>query len=107
MFKTLAIAATSIALTAGAASANNTFGILSGAELGDSYYDINVARTLGEGSVQIVSRAGDLLGMTDLNAGTNTDVRVFLDTPTTAHDIFARLLVDGEIVSEKRINVRR
>ena len=107
MFKTIAIAAASIALTAGAASANNTFGLLVGAEQGDSYYDVNVARTLSEGSVQIETLSGEILGMTDLNAGTNTNVRVSFDQPAPAQDIFAKLVVDGEVVSEKRINVRR
>lgn len=107
MFKTIAIAATTIALTAGAAAANNTFGVLNGAEQGDSYYDINVVRTLDEGSVQIVTLSGDVLGMTNVEQGTNTSVRVPLAGQAPAEDLFARLFVDGEFVSEKRIDVRR
>jgi hypothetical protein len=53
MFKTLAIVAASIALTAGAASASNTFGLLTSVEQGDNYYDISTISTLGEGFVQI------------------------------------------------------
>ena len=107
MFKNIAIAAAAVALTAGAASANNTFGILSGAEQGDSYYDVTVARTLGEGSVQIETITGDVLGMASLNAGTNTDVRVDFDTPANGQDLVAKLIVDGVVVDENRVEVRR
>ncbi|MEL6915708.1 MAG: hypothetical protein AAFP13_14520 [Pseudomonadota bacterium] len=107
MFKNFAIAATAIALSAGAASANNTFGILGGAEQGDSFYDVNVARTLGAGEVQISTLSGDVLGTAMLNAGTNTDVRVPFAAPISGQDLVASLVVDGDIVNEKRIEVRR
>ena len=107
MFKSFAIAAASIALTAGAASANNTFGILNGAEQGDSYYDVNVARTLGAGSVQIETFNGDVLGVTDLAAGTHTDLRVDFGAPAPATDLVAKLIVDGVVVDESKIDVRR
>ena len=105
MFKTFAIAATAIALTTGAASANNTFGILGGVEQGDSYYDVNVARTLGEGSIQIETASGDVLGSTDVHEGTNTNVRVSFDTPATSQDLVAKLVVDGVVVDQNRIRV--
>lgn len=107
MFKTLAIAAASIALTAGAASANNTFGILGGLEQGDSYYDVDLARTTSDGFIQIETFSGDVLGVAGLNAGTHTDVRVDLDGPAPAADLVAKLIVNGEVVDENRINVRR
>jgi len=107
MFKKFAIAATAIALTAGAASANNTFGLLGGAEQGDSFFDVPVARTLGEGSVQIETIKGDVLGIASLNAGTNTNVRVDFDKPASAQDLVAKLIVDGEVVDENRIFVKR
>ncbi|MEM6275671.1 MAG: hypothetical protein AAF714_01885 [Pseudomonadota bacterium] len=107
MFKHIAIAAAAVALTAGAASANNTFGILSGAEQGDSFYDVGLARTTSEGSVQIETLSGDVLGMAALNAGTNTDVRVDLGLPASGQDLVAKLIVDGVVVDEKMIDVRR
>ncbi len=107
MFKTFAIAAAAIALTAGAASANNNFGLLASAEQGDSYYDIRTVSTLGEGFVQIETFAGDVLGMTDVNAGANTDVRVQLDGNLAPHNLVAKLIVGGEVVDESRILVRR
>ncbi|MEO1796574.1 MAG: hypothetical protein AAFR53_06120 [Pseudomonadota bacterium] len=107
MFKKLAIAAAAIALTAGAASANNAFGILSGAEQGDSFYDVNVASTTTGGSVQIETLSGDVLGMAALNAGANTNVRVDFDTPASGQDLVAKLIVDGSVVDTNRIEVRR
>ncbi|MEM1100712.1 MAG: hypothetical protein AAGH73_04180 [Pseudomonadota bacterium] len=106
MFKKLAIAAAIVA-TAGAASANNSFGIVGGAEFGDSFYDVPLARTLGEGSVVIENFAGDVLGQTALNSGTNTDVRVPLSTRVGAGDLTAKLIVDGVVVDEAMIEVRR
>lgn len=107
MFKTIAIAAASIALTAGAASANNTFGILGGAEQGDSFYDVNLARTLGAGSVQIETFDGDVLGVTDIAAGTHTDFRVDFGMPVAGTDLVAKLIVNGEVVDQSKIDVRR
>ncbi|MEM1232780.1 MAG: hypothetical protein AAGH70_01510 [Pseudomonadota bacterium] len=107
MFKQFAIAAAAVALTAGAASANNTFGILSGAEQGDSYYDVDLARTTNDGSIQIETLTGDVVGMAALNAGTNTDVRVDFGLPVAGSDLVAKLIVDGVVVDESRIDVRR
>ncbi|MEL6549091.1 MAG: hypothetical protein AAFQ54_02490 [Pseudomonadota bacterium] len=107
MFKKFAIAATAIALSAGAASANNTFGILGGAEQGDTFYDVNVARTLGAGEVQISTLSGDVLGTAMLNAGTNTDVRVPFATPASGQDLVASLIVNGNVVDQEEIDVRR
>ncbi len=107
MFKTLAIVAASIALTAGAASAGNTFGLLTSVEQGDNYYDISTISTLGEGFVQIETFAGDILGSTDLNVGANTNTRVQLDNSVSTQNLVAKLIVDGEVVDENRIRVRR
>ncbi|MEM1372886.1 MAG: hypothetical protein AAGF78_00750 [Pseudomonadota bacterium] len=107
MFKNFAIAATAIALTAGAASANNSFGILGGIESGDTYYDVTVARTNAGGTVQIESFAGDVLGMASLNEGTNTDVRIDFDTPAAKQPLVAKLIVNGVVVDEDRIVVKR
>ncbi|MEM1409945.1 MAG: hypothetical protein AAGG79_04275 [Pseudomonadota bacterium] len=103
MFKQLAIAATAVALTAGAASANNTFGLLGSIESGDNYYDVPVARTLGEGSIQIETLSGDVLGVASVFEGTNTNVRVGLDTHVSGADLVAKLIVDGTVVDENRI----
>jgi len=107
MYKSFAIAAAALALTAGAASANNTFGILGGAEQGDSFYDVNVARTLGAGSVQIETFEGDVLGVTDIAAGTHTNLRVGFGAPVGATDLVAKLIVNGEVVDQSKIDVRR
>ncbi|MEL6912971.1 MAG: hypothetical protein AAFP13_00580 [Pseudomonadota bacterium] len=106
MFKKLAIAAALVA-TAGAASANNSFGIVGGAEFGDTFYDVPLARTLGEGSVVIENLSGDVLGQAELNAGTNTDVRVPFQGRVGASDLTAKLIVDGIVVDEAMIEVRR
>ncbi|MEM1232778.1 MAG: hypothetical protein AAGH70_01500 [Pseudomonadota bacterium] len=107
MFKNFAIAAAAIALTAGAASANNSFGILGGVESGDTYFDVSVARTEGAGSIQIETFAGDVLGMAALNEGTSTDVRVDFDTPAAKEPLVAKLIVNGVVVDQDRIVVKR
>lgn len=107
MFKSIAIAAATVALTAGAASANNTFGILGGAEQGDSFYDVDLARTLGAGSVQIETFDGDVLGVANIAAGTHTDLRVGFDMPVAGTDLVAKLIVNGEVVDQSKIDVRR
>ena len=107
MFKKFAIAATAIALSASAASAANNFGILSGAEQGDSFYDVSVARTSDAGSVQIETFAGDVLGVAALDAGTNTDVRVPFNAPADGKDLGAKRIVNGSVVDTKEIQVRR
>ncbi|MEM6275669.1 MAG: hypothetical protein AAF714_01875 [Pseudomonadota bacterium] len=107
MFKNLAIAAAAIALTAGAASANNSFGILGGIESGDTYFDVSVARTDAAGTVQIETFSGDVLGMAALNEGTNTDVRVDFGAPAAQEPLVAKLIVDGVVVDEDRIVVKR
>uniref|UniRef100_UPI0011BF2BB8 hypothetical protein n=1 Tax=Shimia ponticola TaxID=2582893 RepID=UPI0011BF2BB8 len=68
MFKHFAIAATAIALTAGAASANNSLGILEDIDDRASFVNIDQVRTTGEGFVQIESLSGDVLGMASVNA---------------------------------------
>ncbi|MEL6912972.1 MAG: hypothetical protein AAFP13_00585 [Pseudomonadota bacterium] len=107
MFKKFAIAA-ALAATAGAASANNNFGILDNAASGDSYYDVRVVSTLGEGTVQIETFAGDVLGMASVNAGANTNVRVdFGADRVSTGDLVAKLIVNGEVVDEESIDVLR
>lgn len=107
MFKKFAIAAAAIALTAGAASANNTFGLLNGFDQDASYYDVNLARTLGEGSVQIENLSGDVIGTASLNEGTNTDVRVNFKGNRAQGDVVAKLIVDGVVVDEELVQVSR
>jgi len=108
MFKKLAIAAAAIALTAGAASANNAFGILSGAEQGDAFYDVKSVNAGSAGTIQIESLSGDVLGQAFVNAGANTSVRVdFGADRVGAGDLVAKLIVDGQVVDTNRIEVRR
>ena len=105
MFKTFAIAATAIALTAGAASANNSLGILGDIDDRASFVNIDQVRTTGEGFVQIETLRGDVLGMASVNAGANTDVRINLGLGAT-NDVVAKLVVDGAVVDQGVIDVR-
>ena len=70
-------------------------------------HDISTISTLGEGFVQIETFAGDILGSTDLNVGANTNTRVQLDNSVSTQNLVAKLIVDGEVVDEDRILVRR
>lgn len=107
MFKKLAIAAAAIALTAGAASAN-TFGLLSGAEQGDAFYDVKSVNAGSAGTIQIESLSGDVLGQAFVNAGANTSVRVdFGADRVGAGDLVAKLIVNGQVVDMEGIEVRR
>ncbi|MEM1238019.1 MAG: hypothetical protein AAGI10_13700 [Pseudomonadota bacterium] len=106
MFNKIAIAATVVALSAGAAAAKDQFGILGGAEMGDLFYDVNIATVSGAGSVQIETMKGVVLGMAALEEGANTNVRVPLMFPANNEDLLAKLVVDGEIVDIEMIQVR-
>jgi hypothetical protein len=57
--------------------------------------------------VQIETFAGDILGSTDLNVGANTNTRVQLDNSVSTQNLVAKLIVDGKVVDENRILVRR
>ena len=105
MFKTFAIAATAIALTASAAAANNSLGILGDIDEQDSYINIDNVRSTGAGFVQIESLRGDVLGVASVNAGANTDVRINLGLGAT-QDVVAKLVVDGAVVDQGVIDVR-
>ena len=106
MFKKFAIAATAIALTATAASANSYFGILDGADEGDHTYSVDVVRAADAGFVQIESLQGDVLGMASVNAGANANVLIPLSGTGLNQDVVAKLIVNGEVADSQRINVR-
>ncbi|WP_147126811.1 hypothetical protein [Shimia ponticola] len=105
MFKKFAIAATAIALTATAASATNSLGILEDADDRASYINIDNVRALDAGFVQIETLKGDVLGMASVNAGANTDVRINLGLGAT-NDVVAKLVVGGEVVDQGIIDIR-
>ncbi|MEM1374054.1 MAG: hypothetical protein AAGF78_06695 [Pseudomonadota bacterium] len=95
-----------LTLGAGAAAANNTFGILFEAEEGAGYYDIRLVRTLAPGIVELRDGRGHVLGREAVRAGTTTTMRIDLGTrrmPRTG--AYAVLIVDGAVVDRDRIRV--
>ena len=105
--KKLAIAAALVALSTGAATAKDQFGILSGAMQGDTFYDVKVASISGPGSIQVETFNGIVLGMMDLKQGPNTNVRVKLSSPASGQDLIAKLIVNGSVVDAEMIEVQR
>ncbi|MEM6596258.1 MAG: hypothetical protein AAF672_15835 [Pseudomonadota bacterium] len=88
------------------ASANNTFGGLKAVREGASFYDVRVVRTLSDAVVQIQTWDGQVLGSRDVEAGTQTNLRVRIGPKRIPPaDVFAVLLIDGEIADRDRIRV--
>ncbi|MEM9349333.1 MAG: hypothetical protein AAGA47_03660 [Pseudomonadota bacterium] len=95
-----------LSLTAAAANANNSFGVLKAVREGSSFYDVRLVRTLTNAVVQIQTWDGEVLGSREVEAGTRTNLRVRIGPkriPPT--DVFAVLLIDGEIADRDRIRV--
>ncbi|MEL6608181.1 MAG: hypothetical protein AAFO58_12805 [Pseudomonadota bacterium] len=106
MFKKFAIAATAIALTATAASANSFFGQQDGFDEGASVVELDLIRADSAGFVSIETLQGEVLGMASVNAGANADVRVPLMGTGLDNDVVAKLVIDGQVADTKRIEVR-
>lgn len=106
MFKKFAIAATAIALTAGAASADSFFGHQDGFDEGDHTVELNLVRSADAGTVVLESLRGDVLGSTSVNAGANADVLVNIGGTGVMDDVVAKLIVNGEVADEIRIQAR-
>ena len=105
MSKTL-IAALSLALTAGAASAN-TFGFQESVEDRNSI-ELELVTAAGDGVVEIYNlkagQQGELLGFAPVNAGANDDVRVNIGNGFQT-DVLAVLKVGGQIVATEAFDV--
>ncbi len=101
----ISLIAATIAAGATAASAANYFSINSGIDAFDTVVDLNVVRSDQAGVVQILDADGNVLGMTDVNAGANQDLRVSIK-PTT-DDLTLQLLHGGSVVATGEVNVDR
>ncbi|MEM1237514.1 MAG: hypothetical protein AAGI10_11125 [Pseudomonadota bacterium] len=100
------ITASILAIGATAASASNSFGILVPASQSDSYYDVKVVRAEEDAVVQVQTWDGEVLGSTEISAGTHTRVRVdLIPFGMPATDAYAVLLIDGEVVDRDRIRI--
>ena len=106
MFKTFAIAATAIALTATAASATSQFGHLDGLNEGANTFEVPLVRSESAGFVQIETLQGDVIGTASVNAGANSNVLVPLKGSRVNNDVVAKLIVDGAVADVERIQVR-
>jgi hypothetical protein len=108
MTKLISIAAI-LAATAGAASAYSSFSLN---ELQDStsLLDLGTVVAENDGVVEVYdfhgAEKGRLLGMEDVHAGANTDVRVPLGA-TAANKVLAILMVDGQIMDQQVIDIDR
>ncbi|MEM6276717.1 MAG: hypothetical protein AAF714_07170 [Pseudomonadota bacterium] len=97
-----------LALSVGAASANNTFGVLLDAEEGAGFYDIRLVRTLAPGVVELRDSRGRVLGREEVRTGTTTSLRVDLGIRRMPRNgVFAVLVVDGVVVDRDRVRVVR
>lgn len=104
---TTLIAAAAVALTAGAASADNSFAF--GDRLDNSStLEIGTVRAASAGVVEIYDgRYGDLgalLGTEEVRAGANFDVRVNVGDQPDA-DVIAVLKVNGQIVAQQDYDI--
>ena len=106
--KTLALAAATVAITAGAASAN-TFGFQESVEDRNSI-ELNLVTAAADGVVEIYNYTGGeqgaLLGSTMVNAGANDDLRINTGNGFKT-DVLAVLKIDGQIVATEAFDVDR
>ncbi|MEL6701658.1 MAG: hypothetical protein AAFO58_08255 [Pseudomonadota bacterium] len=91
-----------IALTSTAAFANSYFGNLDGVDIGSNVIELSLVTTDAPGMVQIETPAGEVLGMAELNEGANATVVIPLSDSIDA-DLIAKLIVDGAVVAEERL----
>ena len=107
-FKTLALAAATVAATASAASANNAFSFGETFEQTDTF-ELGTVTATGDGVVEIYDYhtgvRGALLGSEEIRAGANTNVKVDLGLGANK-DVLAVLSVDGEEVLMKDYDIR-
>ncbi|MCH2076495.1 MAG: hypothetical protein MK180_06365 [Rhodobacteraceae bacterium] len=104
MFKNFAIAATAIALTAGAASAGSFIGNQDGFAEGDHAVELSLVRSDAPGTVVLETLKGDVLASADINAGANANV-LLNSNRGLMDDVVAKLIINGEVADEKRIEV--
>ena len=106
MLKTLVVAGALAMASTVAVAQNANFGHLDGVMEGDHTINLNLVRSDVPAIVQIEDLRGKVLGMTMINAGVNSDVRVTLGANGPMQDILAKIIVDGEVADLKRIQVR-
>ncbi|MEM6478980.1 MAG: hypothetical protein AAF647_08035 [Pseudomonadota bacterium] len=104
MFKKFAIAATAIALTAGAAAAGTGFGHQDSFDKGDNVVELDLVRSASAGTLIVETLKGDVLGSTMIDAGANNDVLVNLRGAGVQDDVIAKIVIDGE--TQSSISVR-
>ena len=103
MLKALVVAG-SLAMASTVAVAQNAhFGHLDGVMEGDHTINLNFVRSDAPAIVQIEDLRGKVLGMTMINAGANSNVRVTLGANGPMQDILAKIIVDGQVADLQRI----
>ncbi len=107
MFNKYSLAAISSAFifVASAASADAIF--VRSSQNFDTNLSLDIVRASDNGTVEIYNyhggMRGDLLGMSDVNAGSNTDVKVKIK-PTSSEDLLAVLIVNDKAVAMEELS---
>ena len=108
MFKTLALASVAAIAVAGSASASNYILDLDASADRGSLIELQTVRADMAGTIEIydfnAGEQGELLGMTDVQAGANSDVRINL-RGQVINDVLAVLVVDGQVVDTLEVEV--
>ena len=103
MIKLFTLFTATLAITAGAASADSRFSF-NEVQGSDSIVELGTVVADGNGVVEIhelsAGQQGRLLGTDAIHAGANSDVSVSLDT-TAMNDFVAVLKIDGQVVTEQ------
>ncbi|TNC59405.1 hypothetical protein [Rubellimicrobium roseum] len=107
MTKLLSSLAIGLLLTAGAASASNTFA-LGSAQDSQTLIELGTVVADGNGVVRVydyrTGEEGRLLGSAGVKAGANTNVKVSL-APSYTDEVLAVLVVDGQAVARQIIRI--
>jgi hypothetical protein len=107
MTKLLPILAAALAVTAGAASAGNTFGF-NHMQDSNSLIELNSVVADSNGVVEVydyhAGQEGRLLGSKPVRAGANSDVKIAL-APSLSDDVLAVLMINGQAVAQQVVRI--
>ncbi|MEM8591945.1 MAG: hypothetical protein AAGF13_05405 [Pseudomonadota bacterium] len=105
MIKHVVLAGIFAAASTSAIAQNANFGHLDGVMEGDHTINLELVRTDSPAVVQIENLRGDVIGMTMVDAGANSDVLVTLGSNGPMNDIIAKIIIDGQVADMRRIQV--
>lgn len=106
LVKIAALAAVTAAGAASMASASiNSFGIVPDLDDRASYINLNTVRSTQDGTVEIQTLDGDVIGMAEVSEGVNKDVRIRFNAAPTQDVVAVLLGANGTTLETQKIDL--